>query len=256
MILAITRTPAPSLAECALTYLERVRIDYDLALAQHQVYCTALHRGGAQVEVLPALAHLPDSVFVEDTAVLLDEVAVLTTLGSESRRAEAALIEPPLQRFRPVERIAVPGTLEGGDVLRIGKTLYVGRSPRTNAAGIEQLRALVTPYGYAVVPVQVHGCLHLKTGCTALDDRTILINPDWVDAAAFADFTLLPVATDEPFAANVLRLPNVCLMNAAYSQTVAMVVERGLAIKTIDISEFGKAEAGLTCMSLLLSASS
>lgn len=251
MLSAITRTPAPSLADCELTFLDRAAIDYDLALEQHQAYCAALRACGVDVLILPAVANLPDSVFVEDTAVVLDECAVLTHLGSQSREPESVLMMPALAPLRQLHQIAAPASLEGGDVLRVGRTLYVGRSSRTNQAGIDALAEVVAPYGYAVVPVEVGGCLHLKTGCTALDDRTLLINPAWVDGAAFAGFEQIAVPADEPWAANVLRLPDTLIVNAANQQTNALLAERGLNLLPVDIGEFGKAEAGLTCMSLI-----
>src|SRR5919107_1978698 len=193
MIFALTREPARALDACELTYREREPIDAERAALQHRGYCDALRACGARVLTLPPADELPDSVFVEDTAIVLDEVAVLTRPGVESRRGEVSLIEPDVTRLRPVVRVEPPATLEGGDVLRLGRTLYVGLSPRTNAEGVDSLRRHVAPHGYEVVAVEPRGCLHLKTGCSALDDESVLVNPDWVDAGVFRGREVLAV---------------------------------------------------------------
>src|SRR5918912_1911804 len=159
MIVALTREPARALDACELTYREREPIDAAAAAAQHRGYCEALRACGARVVTLPPSDELPDSVFVEDTAIVLDEVAVLTRPGVESRRGEVGLIEAEVARLRPVVKVLPPATLEGGDVLRLGRTLYVGLSPRTNASGADSLRRLVAPHGYAVVAGEARGCL-------------------------------------------------------------------------------------------------
>jgi dimethylargininase len=251
MTLALTRCPAPTLTECELTYLEREPIAFERALAQHGAYVAALRAAGAEVRVLPAEDAFPDSVFVEDAAVVLDEVAILTRPGVASRLEEPELLAPHLAAHRPLARIAAPATLEGGDVLRVGGRLLAGLSPRTNAAGVEALRALTKPLGYAVTAVPVRGCLHLKTGVTALDDETLLANPDWLDLEPLAGFDVVSVAPEEPWAANVLRLKGTLLVNSAYPRTLERLARRGLALVPVDISEFAKAEAGLTCLSLI-----
>lgn len=252
MPLAVTRCPAPSLSDCELTYLAREPIVFERALAQHAAYVAALRAAGAEVLTLPAEPAFPDSVFVEDGAVVLDELAILTRPGVASRAAEPEQLAPHLAPYRPVVRVAPPGTLEGGDVLRVGRRLFVGLSPRTDAAGIEALRALAEPHGYTVAPVRVRGCLHLKTAVTALDDETLLANPDWVDLAPLEEFDVVTVAPDEPWAANVLRLGRTLLANAAFPRTLECLARRGHAPVPVEIGEFGKAEAGLTCLSLLL----
>jgi dimethylargininase len=176
---------------------------------------------------------------------------VLTRPGAVSRQPESALIEAELERLGEVARIAAPATLEGGDVLRIGKRVFVGRTTRTSDAGIASLALILEPYGYQIVPVEVHGCLHLKTGVTALDDETVLLNPAWIDASAFAGYRQLAVQDGEPWAANVLRLDKGIVMNAASPATQAMLREAGYQVHSVDIGEFMKMEAGLTCMSLL-----
>lgn len=251
-MVVVTRAPSDALASCELTFVDRTPIDYSRAAAQHRAYNEALRACGVAVEVLPAAPDLPDAVFVEDTALVLDELAVLTRPASLTRQAELALIEPVLRRWRNVTRLAAPATVEGGDILRMGRTLFVGLSVRTNQAGIDGLRALVEPRGYQVVPVAVTGCLHLKTACTALDDETVLINAGWIDATPFQTFRQVPVDPAEPWGGNVLRLNGRLIMNQAFPRTLDCVVARGYDVIRLDISEFLKAEAGLTCMSLIV----
>src|SRR2546423_2405158 len=251
MIVALTREPARSLDACELTYREREPIDARVAATQHRAYCEALRACGAEVVMLPRIDELPDSVFVEDTAIVLDELAVLARPGVESRRAEFEMIEPEVARLRPVARVEPPATLEGGDVLRAGRKLYVGLSPRTNAAGVAALGELCAPHGYEVVPVVLRDCLHLKTGCSALDDETILFNPDWIDAVSFGGLRVVAVDADEPWAANVLRVGRTLCVGAAFPRTARKLSARGYRVRAVDCSEFAKAEGGLTCMSLL-----
>ena len=161
-------------------------------------------------------------------------------------------MSPVLQRHRPVQRVLPPATLEGGDVLRIGRTLYVGRSARTDQRGIVALAAIVNPLGYRVVPVDVHGCLHLKTACTAAADDLLLANPAWLDLAPFAGLRIVAVDPSEPFAANLLRLDHTLLASASHPRTNAQLRALGLPLRTVAIDELEKAEAGMTCMSLLL----
>ena len=251
MLLALTRTPAAALQSCELTYLARQPIDIEQALQQHGAYCTALEANGVRVIRLPAVEDLPDSVFVEDTALVFDEVAVLTPMGNAARESEPALIAPYLAQFRRVEHIRLPAHLEGGDVLVIDRQVFVGLSPRTNQAGVLALRDILTPYGYEVISVAVTGCLHLKTGCTALDPQTVLINPAWVAASAFSAYRQLIVPAEEEWGANVLRLNDVLIMSAAFPRTKDLVESYGYKVVSVDITEFSKAEAGLSCMSLI-----
>ncbi|HWQ83944.1 MAG TPA: arginine deiminase family protein, partial [Anaerolineales bacterium] len=171
---AVTHRPSPLISSCQLTFIDRQAIDLRRANAQHQAYCASLQAAGIQVQVLETSLDLPDSAFVEDCAVILDELAVLTHPGGPSRQPEVERLAPFIARIRPVVQVQSPAALEGGDVLRIGKTLLVGESTRTNLAGIAALKEFVQPYGYRVIPVPVRGSLHLKTACTALDDETLL----------------------------------------------------------------------------------
>ncbi len=254
MLSAVTHVPSPALQDCELTFVESERIDYEQAVLQHRNYCKMLERCGVRVIILEENSVLPDSVFVEDPVIVFDEVAVLTSMGVESRRKERATLKEFFSRHRRVEEINLPARIEGGDVLKIGKRVFVGESPRTNIAGIRALEHIIAGYGYSVTPVKVSGCLHLKTGCTALDESTIIINPAWVDSSAFAEFKHINTLPGEPFGANVLRLSgNGCdtlCMNEAFPQTIDLVGSGGYSLVTTDISEFVKAEAGLTCMSV------
>ncbi|MEQ1512990.1 MAG: arginine deiminase family protein [Lysobacteraceae bacterium] len=255
---AIVKRPASTLADdCELTFLARTPISFDALEHQHLAYRNALDSAGAKLIALDADPTLPDSVFVEDTAVVLDELAVLARPGAVSRRPEPDRIAASIARFRCVSRIVAPGMLEGGDVLRIGRKLFVGLSNRSDRAGVEQLAALARPHGYEVIAIPVTGCLHLKTACTALDAETLLINPVWLDAPAFTGFRLIATCGDEPFAANVLPVGNALIVNPAFPRTLERVHAHasltGQRIIPVDISEFGKAEAGLTCMSLVFS---
>lgn len=250
-LIAITREVSPRLAECEISFQERAPIDVARAIEQHAAYRAALAELGAQVITLPALDGHPDCVFVEDPAIVLDEIAVLTRPGAESRRGESAGIEEALTPFRELHRIEAPGTLEGGDVMRVDKTLYVGLSRRTNPHGIQQLARIVAPHGYWVTPVEVRGCLHLKSACCHLGDGVILANRTWLDPDAFCGARFLDVPAAEPHAANVLRIADTILMPASYPETRALLERRGYRVRTVDTWELIKAEAGVTCMSLL-----
>ncbi|HWC96610.1 MAG TPA: arginine deiminase family protein, partial [Candidatus Sulfopaludibacter sp.] len=200
MLTAITRAVSPAIGLCELEYLERRPIDFAKAEAQHHAYEQCLAELGANVISLPAEPDLPDSVFVEDPALVLDEVAVITRMGAESRRPEADSLAATLSRYRPLVRLAAPATLEGGDVMRIGRTLYVGASSRSNAEAIDQLRRHLAPFGYQVVAVPVHGCLHLKSACTYLGNDSILAHRAWIDTAPLSAYNIVDVAPDEPSA--------------------------------------------------------
>ena len=250
MFYAITHLPSPQLQNCELTFLQSEPIDMLKVTAQHTAYCAMLERCGATVVVLDENQDCPDSVFVEDPVIVFDEIAVLTSMGVASRRKESEAMARVFAKYRTVKRIELPAKIEGGDVLKVGKKIFVGLSPRTNKEGIQALESIIKPYGYSVIPVNVTGCLHLKTGCTALDDKTVLINAAWVDANAFEGFTQIAVPEDEPFGANVLKMGDVLCMNEAFPKSIALVKSLGYNVDSCDITEFVKAEAGLTCMSV------
>jgi len=250
MLTIITHLPSPSLELCELTFLEQETIDIQKAQKEHAAYCLMLEECGAKVITHDENISLPDSVFVEDPIIVFDELAVLTSMGVESRRKESQGLEKAFSKYRDIKRINLPAKIEGGDVLKIGKRIFVGLGARTNQEGIAALREIISPYGYEVIGVEVPGCLHLKTGCTALDENTILINPSWVDNSAFKGFTQINVPTEEPFGANILKINETICMNQAFPETIELVESLGYDVKSTDITEFVKAEAGLTCMSV------
>lgn len=250
---AITRAVSPSLAECELTCQPRVPIDVAVARAQHQAYEQALSAAGYRVERLDADATMPDSVFVEDMAIVFDEVAILVRPGADSRRRELPAISGALAAYRPLQEIQPPGTVDGGDVLLAGRHVFVGRSTRTNEAAAVQLRRILGPFGYTVIQTEVRGgCLHLKSAVTALGADRLLVNPAWIDAAAFDGFTLVEVARDEPPAANVLRLADRVIAARAYPRTAERLAALGLRVDLVDASELAKAEGAVTCCSLII----
>lgn len=252
MTLALTRPISASLADCELTYLERQPIDLDRARDQHAHYEQALRDLGCRVVSLPEAPELPDAVFVEDAAIVLDELAILTRPGVASRRPELESVESALARYRPIVRIASPGTLEGGDVLVLGHSIYIGLSGRTNQDGIQQLKAAVVPHGYRVEAVPVRGCLHLKSAVTELAPGLLLVNPGWIDPEAFGGRRFVAVAVGEPHAANVLRVGAGLIFPAAFPETRSAIERQGLAVRSVEVSEIQKAEGAVTCCSLIL----
>jgi len=249
---AITRVPSRGLAGCELSFVARTAIDVDLAIAQHHDYERALETLGCRVIALPALEEQPDAVFVEDVALVLDEVAVMTRPGAESRRAEGASIASVLADFRPLLRIEAPGTLDGGDVLRIGHAIFVGQSARSNAIGIAQLRALLAPHGYAVQGIATRDCLHLKSAVTQVAPDTLLVQPAWVDAGMFANHRLIEVDPGEEHAANALRIgESAVIYPDCFPRTQQRLCDAGVAVTGVDVSELQKAEGAVTCCSLV-----
>jgi dimethylargininase len=242
------------MTHCELTHVQRVAIDIDRARAQHAAYVDALGGAGCRIIELPAAPDLPDSVFVEDTAVVLDEIAILTRPGAPSRRAEVAAVAEELARHRSVTRMQAPAALDGGDVLRIGRTLFVGMSARTNVAGAARLQEAVTPFGYSVVPIALTGCLHLKTAVTAVAPDLLLMNPDWVGAACFGDVRRIEIAPDEPFAANALLIGERVIHASEFTRTERRLRDAGIDVLPVDVSELAKAEGGVTCCSIILAA--
>jgi dimethylargininase len=249
---ALCRAVSPAITDCELSFIDRESIDVALAQAQHRDYIAALGALGVRVTELPAEPVLPDSVFVEDSVLLFDELAVLTRPGAISRRAEVDAIAPVVQSVRSrVERITQPGTVDGGDVLCIGQHVFVGLSQRSNQAAIDQLTAVLKPFGYAVTAVPIRNCLHLKSAVTALSDDTVLINPEWVAAGYFDAYRQIRVAESETHAANVVRIGAAILMPSCFPETRALVQAAGFAVSTVDVSELQKAEGAVTCCCVL-----
>ena len=251
-MIAFLREVSPRLDRCELMHVARRPIDLALARAQHAQYAKALEDLGVNVEFVPALSEQPDGVFIEDTAVVLPEVALIGRPGAGSRIPEVETAAAVLAHYRPVQRLGEPGTLDGGDVLQIGRTLFVGQSGRTNADGIVALAEIVEPLGYDVRAVEISGCMHLKTACTFVPPHFLVANTSWVQSTAFGDLIVIGVDDSEPFAANTLTLAGTTLVSASCPMTETRLREAGIATLRMEISEFEKAEGGLTCLSLIL----
>jgi dimethylargininase len=252
MRVALTRPVPASLAQCELTHLERVPIDVARAAEEHREYEDALRALGCTVRHVPGADELPDSVFVEDVAIALEELAIITRPGAESRRPERASIAAVLSEYRPIQSIAAPGTLDGGDVLRIGRTLYVGLSSRTNEDGAHQLAQLTKPFGYDLVCVRTDACLHLKSAASAIDTDRVLCNPRWIDTSLLRGVDVIAIEESEPQAANVLRIGDTIICAAAHERTASMLRRRGYRVCPVRVSELAKAEAGVTCCSVII----
>ncbi len=250
-MLAYIRELSPRLERCELSFLGRSPIDGAVARRQHAAYVAELEALGCRLAWLPALPEHPDGVFVEDTAVIVPELTVITRPGAVSRRKEVESVAATLASQTRLARVREPGTLEGGDVLRIGRALYVGMSARSNADGIAQLAAALAPFDYSVQGVPMQGCLHLKSAVTCIAPDSILVNPQWVDPALFGARQIIEVAADEPFGANTLTVSGVTLVSADYPRTQKILEAAGVATRALEVTELHKAEAALTCMSLI-----
>lgn len=249
--IAITRAVSRALEHCELSHLPRRPIDVGLARRQHAAYEQALRDAGCEVRQLAEQPDQPDSVFVEDAAIVLDEVAVITHPGAASRRAETASMAAALEDLRGLRRIDAPGTLDGGDVLRLERVLYVGASARSSAEGIAQLAHHVASFGYRVEAVPLHGCLHLKSAVTQVAPDRLLLNPDWVDAGCFPGWSVVLVDRAEPHAANALRIGDAVVYPVSCPRTAARLRHLGIDVRSVDMSETEKAEGGVTCCSII-----
>jgi len=253
MLIAATREVSPAINRCELTHLAREVIDVDRARAQHHAYERALEEASCTIVRVEAAPELPDSVFVEDAAVVLSEVAIIMRPGARQRRAETPAVAELLGRYRPLRFIEAPGTIDGGDVLVAGRSVFVGRSGRTNAAAVEQMHAILQPHGYAVHPVPVTGCLHLKSAVTALADDRLLLNGEWVARELFSslDLDIVDVDPREPYAANIVRVADELVYPDAFPRTRERIERQGTRVRTVGVSEIAKAEGAVTCCSLI-----
>ena len=251
MLIAVTRAVSPTLADCELTHRPRDPIDIAAATTQHTYYEETLRSLGATVVRAPPEPTLPDAVFVEDAALVLDEAAVLTRPGAATRRPEVESIANVLSAYRPLVRIQAPGTLDGGDVLRVGRRLYVGLSSRTNRAGVAQLETLVNAWDYEVIPQPVTGCLHLKSAVTRVGEQMLLINPRSVRAECLTAMEMIAVAPAEPDAGNALWVGGAVIYPTHYPQTRERLERAGVHVLLVPSTELAKAEGGVTCCSLL-----
>ena len=252
MPVAITRHISPRFNECEITHIARTPINLDLARAQHQEYVNALVDLGCQIIELNEDPALPDSVFVEDTAFILKEVAVITRPGADSRKPEVASTIQVLAPYLPLVHVSEPATVDGGDVLVLGKNIYVGKSTRSNEAALTQLQNALDNYGYTVIGVQMHNCLHLKTAITKVDEKTVLINPNWVDTSHFKGFNWIEVDAQEPFAANCLPVNGKIIYPTSFPKTHAKLKAHGYPIQPVNMDELAKAEGAVTCCSLII----
>jgi len=259
MRLAITRQVSPAIQNCELTHLVRQPIDYALACSQHRQYEQALRSLGIEVLSLPAENDLPDSVFVEDIALVLDECAILTNPGAPPRQAEVSSIAQALSSYRKIYQISPPGTLDGGDILRIKNTIYVGLSGRSNEQAIHQLENILessdlkTANKYEIRPVAVEGCLHLKSAVTQIGEDLLLINPAWARKDCFPGMKFIEVDSSEPFAANAVLVDKTIIYPSMFPKTRARLAEAGIKMLLVDAGELAKAEGAVTCCSLIFS---
>ena len=248
----ITRQVTPDMSSCLLTHMERESIDTDAAAHQHARYVEVIESLGATVTVLPPLPESPDAVFVEDTIHVTDHVAVMSRPNDPRRRAERETMEAVIKEMRPVAHLTEPAKFEGGDVIRVGRQIYVGLSDRTDQVGIDQFEAIVGKYGYKVTAVDVTGCLHLKTAGTWIGGETILVNPAWCDTSAFKGLEVLAVDPSEPWAGNALFINGTVVLVEGFDRTRELVEATGRRVVTAPNSELAKAEGGLTCCSVIV----
>lgn len=264
MPIAVTRAVSPAIARCELTHMDRGEIRWEVAMDQHRRYESALVDLGFQLISLPAESEYPDSVFVEDTAIVLPELAVLTRPGAPSRRGETSTVAATLAPYRSIHPIVEPAILDGGDVLVVGKSIHVGMSARSDEAAVEQLRTILEPHGYVVQGVAPSGCLHLKSAITQVSEGTLLYNREWVDGALFPGMELIEIDASEPFAANAVWIPDPLHSERESSSDQSTVIhaeefpktrrrleDRGIRVIPVPASELAKAEGGVTCCSLL-----
>ncbi|HEY9151506.1 MAG TPA: arginine deiminase-related protein [Anaerolineales bacterium] len=250
-MIAITREVSRSIIHCELTHLARTPIDVQRARAQHAEYESALKHLGVAVLSLPEEPTLADSVFVEDTALVLDECAIILRPGADSRKPETESIAKALAPYRKLFYIEAPARVDGGDILRVGKQIYVGLSSRSDTNAIEQIQSFLQPYGYEVYAVMVNGCLHLKSAVTQVAEDTLLINPAWTDKANFAGMKFMEIDPSEPYAANALWIGDTILYPKAFPKTRKKLADAGIKIVDVAADELAKAEGALTCCLLV-----
>ena len=254
MKIAITRQVSPAINQCELTFLAREPINYERACIQHKQYENALRSLGVEVASLEAELDLPDSVFVEDVALVLDECAIMLNPGAASRRPEVASVEKALAPYREISHIQPPDTVDGGDVLRVSKTIYVGLSSRSTEGAIEQMKAILEPHSYQVQGVNVTGCLHLKSAVTQVSEDTLLINPEWVSKEVFPDMRFIEVDPSEPYAANAVLVDDAIIYPSSFPKTQEKLEREEINLLIVDADELAKAEGAVTCCSLIFKA--
>jgi dimethylargininase len=252
--IAITRQVSPAINQCELTHIERKLIDYERARSQHKQYEDALYALGLNVISLDAEPDLPDSVFVEDTALVLDECAIMLNPGASSRRPEVASIEKALAPYRDIFHIQPPGTVDGGDILTVGRMIYVGISSRSTENAIEQMKVILEPRNYQIRAVRVTGCLHLKSAVTQVGEDILLVNPEWVSKNDFPGMKFIEIDPSEPYAANAVLVDETIIYPSSFPKTQAKLEAAGIRMIIVDADELAKAEGAVTCCSLVFMA--
>ena len=247
---AIVKTPAPTLA-AGLSSAQLGTPEYSLAVSQHRAYVDALRTCGLQVIELPPDPDYPDSTFVEDTALLAGDLAIITRPGAPSRRGETLAIESAL-RATPlsIERIIAPGTVDAGDIKKVGSDFFIGLSTRTNEHGAEQLIDFLRSRNLTGSTVPLANVLHLKSAVSYLENRTLLATSDFANYSKFSEFDLIQVPDDESYAANSLWLNGAVLVAAGFPKTKSAIEVHGYSTIELDMSEFRKLDGGLSCLSL------
>lgn len=248
---AFVRGVPASFAQCVTARTPDPPLDPGVAAAQHAQYVAALEQGGYQVIAVPVDDDQADSSFIEDTAVVVGARALITRPGHPSRRDEVETVAAALTDRFPLHRVREPAMIDGGDVLKMGSSIFVGRSERTNEEGIRAIVAIAEPLGMSVTAVPVARVLHLKSGLSALDDQTLLWHQDACDRDVFDGFEVLEISGNDPEAANVVRLADGGVLVAEHHpETAALIAGRGFSVTTTDVSEFARADGGLTCLSI------
>ncbi|MBN2149525.1 MAG: hypothetical protein JW726_19210 [Anaerolineales bacterium] len=249
---AIVRTPSPNISQ-GITTANLGKPVYEAALRQHAGYIAALEACGVVVHTLPAEAAFPDACFVEDTAVVAERVAIITNLGARSRQGEQESVRAALGEFyaaEQIERITPPGTLEGGDVMRVGGHFYVGLSGRTNEEGVRQFTGYLNRHGYTASSVRLGELLHLKTGLAYLENDVLLTAGEFTGHPAFAAFKTIPIPSEDAYSANCIYVNGTVLVPAGYPRTREKIEAAGLPVREVEVSEFRKIDGGLSCLSL------
>ncbi len=250
-MIAVVRAVSPRMSECELTHFDRTPIDAKLAASQHEEYQKVLESLGCKIVEADATPEYPDSIFVEDTAIVFDELAIITRPGAASRREETITMENTLKSLKPVFKIQEPGLLDGGDVLKVAKKVWIGLSSRSNKEAVEQVKNILAKHNYEVIGVELKDCLHLKSAVTQVEKNTLLINSNLVDRKYFEGFDFIEVHPDEPFAANALLINDTIVFPSAFSKTLQILKDKKIKIIAVDNSEVIKAEGGVTCCSIV-----
>lgn len=251
--LALVRDVPDSFASAVTGTPPNPPLSAALAREQHTAYVAALEMGGYGIERVETDEAHPDCLFVEDVAVVVGEHALVTRPGHASRRGEVDAVADVLDRHVRLHRVQAPATIDGGDVLVIGRRVFVGLSTRTNVQGIKALAAIAEPQGYSVTPVPVGSVLHLKSGLSAVDDETVLWHPRACERDRLSRLRVVEVPGDDPEAANVVRLADGRILVGSHHTATAQVVEGlGVEVVSVDVSEIARADGGLTCMSIRL----